>query len=56
VKEWRFATWDAEEEGGRMPEVCKVFPFVGFREGECAEDIGGLSDDKEDGPQGGMCL
>jgi hypothetical protein len=39
-----------------MPEVCKVFPFAGLREGESAEELGGGSENKEDGSQGGMCI
>jgi hypothetical protein len=33
----KLGSWDAEEEGGRMPEVCKLFPFAGLPEG--LEDV-----------------
>ena len=56
VKVTEIASWHAPEEGAKMPEVCKVFPFVGLREGGKAEELGGGSDNKEDGSPGGMCI
>jgi hypothetical protein len=49
-----FRSCEAQEEGGRMPELCKVFPFVELREDKRAEELG--EGNKEDGPQGGMCI